>query len=325
MKCINKFFCFTFVIILACSSLTGCGSKEFTIPYTIDSPVSSFSVVNNDSEDFASPFAASLCIANDDVLGKTDIDMTNATVAGLFDLYNSKTLYAKNIHQRMNPASITKIMTALVALKYGNMEDVVTISENIVFNESGVQVIGLKKGDQVTLDQLMHMMLIYSANDAAVAIADYIGGSVDQFAEMMNQEALSLGATESCFKNPHGLTTDGHYTTAYDLYLIFNEDIKYDLFNEIINMDKYSTVYKNADGEDVEVNIQTTNLFLRGTFKAPDQVTVIGGKTGTTNAAGHCLIIHSKDTQGRSYISVILQSTESTVMYQEMADLLGEI
>jgi len=225
----------------------------------------------------------------------------------------------------MNPASITKIMTALVALKYGNMEDVVTISENIVFNESGVQVIGLKKGDQVTLDQLMHMMLIYSANDAAVAIADYIGGSVDQFAEMMNQEALSLGATESCFKNPHGLTTDGHYTTAYDLYLIFNEDIKYDLFNEIINMDKYSTVYKNADGEDVEVNIQTTNLFLRGTFKAPDQVTVIGGKTGTTNAAGHCLIIHSKDTQGRSYISVILQSTESTVMYQEMADLLGEI
>ena len=141
----------------------------------------------------------------------------------------------------------------------------------------------------------------------------------------MNQKAVELGATNSHFVNPHGLSDDDHYTTAYDLYLIFNKAIEYELFREIIHMDKYSTIYQDSVGNEKEMEFSTTNLFLRGDYNSPDKVTVIGGKTGTTNAAGNCLIVLSKDTAGNPYISVILRSKERQLMYEQMIDLLEEI
>ena len=101
----------------------------------------------------------------------------------------------------------------------------------------------------MTLDQALHILLMYSANDAAMLIAENIGGSVDHFVEMMNEEAQRLGATNTSFANPHGLSDDNHYTSAYDLYLIFNEAIKYDSFNEIIHMTSYQTAYYDKDGK----------------------------------------------------------------------------
>ena len=143
--------------------------------------------------------------------------------------------------------------------------------------------------------------------------------------EMRNEEAKRLGATNTQFMNPHGLTQDGHYTTAYDLYLIFNEATKYEAFNEIIHMTNYQTTYYDKDGKAKELSFETSNLFLRGNYQSPENVTVIGGKTGTTNAAGHCLILLSKDTNGAPYISVILRSEARDVLYTEMTDLLDEI
>ena len=150
-----------------------------------------------------------------------------------------------------------------------------------------------------------------------------MGGSVDNFVDMMNQEARRLGATNTNFVNPHGLTADKHYTTAYDLYLIFNEAIKYETFREIIQMSSYQTTYYDARGNPKSVDKKTTNLFLRGDRQAPANVTVIGGKTGNTSKAGQCLMLLTKDVGGASYISVILRS-DSTV-YEEMSELLGEI
>jgi D-alanyl-D-alanine carboxypeptidase len=112
---------------------------------------------------------------------------------------------------------------------------------------------------------------------------------------------------------------------VYDLYLIFNKAITYDMFREIIHMDSYSTVFQDSAGNDKEMSFSTTNLFLRGDYDAPDKVTIIGGKTGTTNAALNCLIILSKDTAGNPYISVILRSKERQILYEEMIDLLEEI
>ena len=111
-------------------------------------------------------------------------------------------------------------MTAVVALKYGNPDDVITATSNVNITESGAVLCGLKEGDRLTLNQALHALLMKSANDAAVAIAEHIGGSVEQFAEMMNEEARAIGATNSHFVNPHGLTADDHYVTAYDMYLI---------------------------------------------------------------------------------------------------------
>ena len=134
-------------------------------------------------------------------------------------------------------------MTALVALENASLDQVLTATSAVNITESGAQLCGLKPGDTMTLDQALLILLVYSANDVAMLIAENIGGTTDHFIEMMNEEAKRLGATNTQFMNPHGLTQDGHYTTAYDLYLIFNEAIKYETFNEIIHMTNYQTTY----------------------------------------------------------------------------------
>ena len=229
------------------------------------------------------------------------------------------------MHERLAPASLTKILTAVVALEYGNLDDVITVTKDVKITESGATLCGLKEGDTLTLNQALHALLIHSANDAANAIAIHLGGSIEGFSNLMNEKAMDIGATNSHFVNPHGLSADDHYTTAYDLYLIFNEAINYELFREIIHMENYSTIYQDSNGNDKEMEFKTTNMFLRGNYNSPDKVTVIGGKTGTTNAAGNCLILLSKDTAGNPYISVILRSKERQLMYEQMIDLLEEI
>ncbi len=287
--------------------------------------VSSFNVVAGVSADTAELFAEDLCVVTDDVSEGTDVDMSEAEAAVLFDVNANSVLYAKNAHEKLYPASITKVMTALVALKYGSLDQVMTASDAVNITERGAQTCGLKKGDRMTLDQALHILLMYSANDAAMMIAENIGGTVEQFVHLMNMEAYALGATNTNFVNPHGLNDPDHYTTAYDLYLIFNEAMKYEVFTEIIGMTSYQTTFYSGDGKEKKLSFETTNRFLRGHFSAPPRVTVIGGKTGTTNAAGACLILLSKDTSGNPYISCILRSPQSDTLYTEMADLLEEI
>ena len=270
-------------------------------------------------------FASNLCVGNANITRNTAVNMTEATSAALFDVNNSNIIYGKNMHERLAPASLTKVLTALVALDYGNLDDVITVTKDVNITESGATLCGLKEGDTLTLNQALHALLIQSANDAANAIAIHLGGSVEGFATLMNEKAIAIGATNSHFVNPHGLSADDHYTTAHDLYLIFNEAINYELFREIIHMENYSTIYQDSNGNDKEMEFKTTNMFLRGNYNSPNKVTVIGGKTGTTNAAGNCLILLSKDTAGNPYISVILRSKERQLMYEQMIDLLEEI
>ena len=321
MKCISKKFICCGVAIMLAASLVACGGKKIELSYD--------SYINIQTEALADrkadAFASELCVVVDDVTQNTDVELEESSAAGLFDVNKQEVIYAKNIHERLNPASLTKIMTAVVALKYGNTDDIITVTENARDLEYGATTCGLEAGDHLTLNQALHALLIYSGNDAGVAIAEHIGGSVEGFAELMNQEAISLGATNSHFMNPHGLTENDHYVSAYDMYLIMNEAMQYELFNEIIHMSEYSTVYTDKNGNDKEMSFQTTNLFLRGDYSSPDRITVIGGKTGTTNAAGNCLILLTKDTGGNPYISVILRASERSILYEEMIDILDEI
>ena len=225
----------------------------------------------------------------------------------------------------MYPASLTKVMTALIALKYGQLDDTVTASQNVLITESGAQLCGFKPGDTLTMEQALHGLLMYSGNDAGVLIAEHISGDVESFAALMNEEAKKLGATGTNFVNPHGLTDDQHYTTAYDLYLIFNEAMKYEKFKEIIHTNQYSTIYHDADGKEKELKFNTTNQYLVGNVSSPDGVTVIGGKTGTTNAAGACLILLSKNSAGNQFVSVVLQAENRDYLYEGMTNLLKEI
>lgn len=307
------------------SVFSGCGSPSYAFPYDAEYGVSSFQVIRTVNASQAEPFAEDLCVVVQDIADNENIDMSGVGAALLCDVNNKEALYAKNAHERLYPASLTKVMTALVALKYGSLDQVLTATASVNITESGAQLCGLKPGDTMTLSQALHILLMYSANDVAMLIAEGVGGSVDDFVSMMNEEAARIGATNTSFSNPHGLTADNHYTTAYDLYLIFNEAIRYETFREIIHMTAYSTVYYDKDGESVELSVKNTNLYLKGNYKAPDNITLVGGKTGTTNAAGHCLILLSRDTFGAPYISVILRTETNDGLYGAMSDLLAEI
>lgn len=315
----------------AALALTGCGSTKYDMPYEEQGSVSSYQLINIANRETIEPFAKDLCVTAGDVTAGGP-DLQNVGAAALFDTKDLETLYAKNAHNQMNPASLTKVMTALVALKYGSPDDIYTASENVLITESGAVLCGVKPGDRMTLDQALHALLIYSGNDVAVMIAEGISasvngsaGSVEEFVELMNQEAQEIGATNCHFMNPNGLTQEGHYVTAYDLYLIFQEALKYELFNQIIQMSSYSTVYTAADGSEKSLEMENSNLFLRGTYETPANVTVVGGKTGTTNAAGHCLILLSRSSSGTPYISVILKDESREGLYGDMGELLGII
>ena len=332
MKCISKcnylkrMFSITILGILLFSVLTGCGQiQKYEIPYTADSEVSSFRVIEFTNEkNTADPFAKDLCVSESNYRADA-IDLSNASGGALFDVNNHETIYAKNIYEKLAPASLTKVLTAVVALKNASEDTLLTATSNVKITESGAQVCGLKEGDQLTLSQALHLLLINSANDAAVLIAEGVGGTVENFCEMMNEEALALGATNSHFVNPHGLTDDNHYTTVYDMYLIMNVAIKFEVFREIIHMDSYTTVYHDKNGAEKEITVNSTNYYFIGKADPPSGITILGGKTGTTDAAGHCLVLLSRDTQNKPYISVIMRSDARENLYISMSELLAQI
>lgn len=315
------------IFILLCAftlSFSGCGNTSYEIPYDANSTTSGFNVVTQ-KNDVTSMFAENLCVSTKDIVDSKIADTTDSGTAILFSVNDAKIIYSENAHARLSPASLTKVLTAIVALKHATPDTVLTASNNIYIDEPGAQLCGIKPGDSMTLNQALYIALINSANDAALLIAENIGGTVENFVAMMNEEAKSLGATNSHFVNPHGLTDAEQYTTGYDMYLILNEAIKHDKFMEIIPNTSYETTYYDSKGNPKELSVKNTNKYINGDLKAPDNVTVIGGKTGTTNAAGHCLMLLSKDKNGAPYISIVLKAGSRDSLYAQMTDLLEEI
>ena len=275
------------------------------------------------SGNVAEPFAGDLCVAGGEV-NSSSLPM-EAYSAGLFDMNNATTVYAKDIFTKRSPASITKIMTALVTLKYGNLDDIVTVTPIVKDIEYGSSVCDIKEGDVLSLRQLLYGMMIASGNDASMMIAEHIGGSVENFVGMMNEEAARIGATSTHFTNPHGLTDSDHYTTVYDIYLMLNEALKYDTFQDIISRKNYYAEYSRVDGSACAVTWESTNHYFTNEADAPENVVVYGGKTGTTDDAGACLALMSKDLYGNPYLSIILHAGSKESLYTEMNQLLSLI
>lgn len=301
--------------------LFGCSKEENTV-------VKDYEVSQYNTELYTEPFLSEgLCVAKDDVQIDGFAGDTSLHGAALFDIDHEKVLYAYDMHDRLYPASTTKIMTALLALEYGDLKEEVVISENADASAFpvGAQLCGLRKGQVWTLEDLVNALMLYSGNDAGTAIAEHIAGSEEAFVDMMNQKAKEICATNTHFMNPHGLHEDAHYTTAYDLYLIFNECIKDERFVEIIQSPSYEAVYKNADGTEATAEFKPTNLYAKGTVDQPGNVTIIGGKTGTTGEAGRCLILMEKDEAGHKYISVVMGASDKEVLYRDMTALIRAI
>lgn len=309
-------------IILSTLYLSGCaGFHKLDNPYVFSERTALYqsSSVAGKSE----TFAHDLCVVSKDTPDSDD--SVTAEAAAVFDLSDNTVLFAKNPFEKLYPASITKTMTALLVVKYGNLSDQVTVTKDAVIKESGASLCGIKPGDKLTMEQLLYGLMIPSGNDAGAAIAVNMAGSVDQFAQMMNDEAKKLGATGTHFVNPHGLSDEDHYTTAYDLYLIFNEALKYPEFRKIIGTVQYKTSYQGSDGKTVNATWKGTNWYMTGERKTPEGLTVLGGKTGTTLSAGSCLIMGSSDASKKEYITVVLKAPDHAGLYDNMSNILNKI
>lgn len=263
-----------------------------------------------------------LCVTRENISSNEYQTEDDFHAIALFQVDDAKVVYAKDVHERLYPASTTKILTAYLALKYGNLEDIVTVSENAVGVPLDSSRAGLRTGDRLTLEALLYSLMLPSGNDSAVAIAEHISGSVEDFTKLMNTEAAKLGATNSNFINPHGYQDENHYTTAYDLYLIFNECIKYDKFQEIVSSSEYNTKIDQKNGTYREVTWKQSNQYVNGTRDIPKNVSVVGGKTGTTDEAGACLILYSK-RKDSPYISIIMGADSKTILYDNMSELIS--
>lgn len=313
--------------------LTACGGNDSVMkPYTVmtsDKTVSAASMMP--AEAFAG-FAKDLGVisVSDSESGYNSAAMNGVDAKEIFlaAATDGEILAGSNIYETMPPASITKILTALLTLESGlDLDEKYTLTSDIEVTDPDAQLCGFEVGDVVSLRTLLYCTLIYSGNDAANAVASAVsGGDIPAFCEKMNERAAQLGATQTHFLTPNGLDTPDHYTSAYDLYLIFRECIKYDIFMDAVSQSSYTASFER-NGEEISFTFPSTNHYLTGEDDPalPKGVTIVGGKTGMTDNAGTCLILYVEDNEGNGYISLLLGSPDKATLYDSMTKLLSNL
>ncbi len=243
-----------------------------------------------------------------------------AESAILMDANTGEILYGKNEHRSQYPASITKLMTALIAVENQKPTDMITMSKDAVYGiEPGSSHIGLDVGEQINLDQGLHALLLASANESANGIAELCNGSIECFARHMTNRAKELGAKNTNFVNPHGLHDPNHYTTAYDMALIAKEVIQQPYLQEIMQQKTYQIQPTNKTQEIRYLSQQhrLMNELRDSRMYRPD---VIAGKTGFTNEAGNTLVTVAKQ-EDIELICVVLKSNRDH-LYSDTNTLL---
>ncbi len=214
----------------------------------------------------------------------------NAAGAILIDAKTGQVLYEKNSNKQLAPASTTKIMTAILAIESDRLDEKTTISKNAASVQGSTM--HLQEGELISLRELVTGLMMRSGNDAAVAIAEFLSGSVDKFVVEMNKKAREIGAIHTKFQNPHGLPTKDHYSTAYDLAWIARYAMNNPTFAEVVSTRNTSIDWEDSAGNEHEQNLKNTNKLLWMLDEAD------GVKTGTTNEAGPCLVSSAtKDDQ----------------------------
>lgn len=225
---------------------------------------------------------------------------TSATSAILMDAESGRVLYEQNADQRMLIASTTKIMTALVAIREGNLSDLVTVSREAAYTEGSAMY--LKEGEQLTLETLLYGLMLCSGNDAAVAISEHISGSQAEFAQLMNDTARELGMTNTSFANPNGLDAEDHYSTARDMAVLACAAMENETLSRIV-----STRTVTIGGRTM-----TNHNKLLGYMQG-----CIGLKTGYTKAAGRTLV-SCAERNGQRLVAVTLQDGNDWADHQTL-------
>ena len=236
----------------------------------------------------------------------------NSEAAILIDSSTGKVLYEKNSHEKMYPASTTKILTAILTLENCDLSDTTTVSYNAVMSvPSGYSNAALQIGEELTIEQLLQVLLVHSANDAANVLAEHVGGSIESFATMMNTKAEEIGCTNTHFTNPSGKHDEDHYTTAYDLALIAKYCMQNSTFRYMVSQKSCTIAPTNKYEERTFSN--TNDLLKTNNTNRPDNYYykyAIGIKTGYTSQAKNCLISAS-NKDGFELIAVVLGAAQT--------------
>ena len=236
----------------------------------------------------------------------SEIDL-NSKSAIIVEVSTGRIIYEKASTAQMYPASTTKIMTAILVLENANLADIVTVSATAVDIPSGYVTCDLQEGEEIAVKDLLYALMLPSANDAAYALAEHVGGNVDSFADMMNVKAKEIGCMGTHFVNPNGIHDDRHYSTAYDMYLIAKYAMENETFRQIVSTVSYvlpaTNKYPNADRV-----LETTNDLINPEKSKYYYKNAIGIKTGYTSNAGSCLVAESS-RDGLDFISVVLGGT----------------
>ncbi len=233
----------------------------------------------------------------------------NATSYVVVDSSTGEILFGKNYQQQCAPASITKIMTAILAIESGKMDTEVTVPEIPDFGVTGAVSVHLGKGEKYKLSSLVEVMLVASANDAAYAVADAVGGSAEKFVTKMNEKAKELGMTNTTFKNPHGLDEDGHLVTAEDMAKLACYAMKNETFRQLVAVQQV-----DWKGVSYEKPLPTTNKL----FSIMPEAT--GVKTGNSANAQRTLV-GAAQKENRELIGVILGAPDESI-FQNMKKIL---
>ena len=319
---------FLLIIGLCLLLLCGCNNnatvlKEFELQNN-----SAVTYITDSDLTKAEGFASDLAVVPLNSENSPNSDKLYSEAALLVDVTTGEVLFQKNPHKKEYPASTTKVLTALLALKYGDYESCVKVgSEEITFYEDNVVVCDYRVGDEIPFDIAIHGALMASGNDAAGVLARFAKSDLSEFIVLMNEEVKSIGATNSHFTNPHGLYNDEHYTTAYDLYLIYKEAIKYDYFLNVVNTQAFSSTFTRTTSYStyqIPCTYTTSVPFFTGLCSAPSHVEIIGGKSGYTEVARRSYVLHAK-ANGHDYICVVLKSDSYDYMCADLEYLLSYI
>ena len=236
----------------------------------------------------------------------------------LIESDTGKILYEKNSNEQMYPASTTKMMTAILALENCNLDDVATVSYNAVMTvPAGYSIAALQIGEELTVEQLLKVLLIHSANDAANVLAEHIAGSIEAFSEMMNKKAIEIGCENTNFVNPSGIHNSEHFSSAYDLALIAKYAMENETFRNIVSQ--------------TSCTIEPTNKYDERTFRTTNDLLIynnvqkdsnyyypyaIGIKTGYTSQAKNCLV-SAANKDGIELIAVVLGAMQTSTGLSE--------
>ncbi|MCI5945265.1 MAG: serine hydrolase [Eubacterium sp.] len=306
------------LLTVICFLITGCGKNPFTLEKTYEEY---YQESQKEEDSGLEGMAANLAVLPAEEQNTSGYYSNDYADLLINDTAN-EVIESYRCFEKVYPASITKIMTALLTLEHGNLDDTITLEHDTVVAEDGAVISTLSKGDTVTVSQVFHTMMIKSANDCAVILAEYVAGSEEKFIDMMNERAKELGATHTHFANTNGLHSPEHFTTAYDLYLIFKEAVKHETFVDTVSMKDFTMTYVNAQGHEVKEYMESTNYYLLNNYPIPTGVVMYGGKTGTTSMAKSCLILMTENDDGERFFSVVLGAKTKEDLYHSMTDLL---